>query len=193
MTRGLQEPRRPSRASEGRGLEGGARPGSRGRAAPRRRARAWPRPRRGSPGKREDTARAGDRAHARGVLQPHPVHPRHRAARARRRVRREVRTAGIRAGRRLHERPPRGRDQPHAAAHAVGSPRGDAGAPGHGRGPEPQAQGPVPRHRDAERERVRGRLPAAGVAARPVPLQGRARVRGRDRRARHARPPARRA
>ena len=78
------------------------------------------------------------------------------------------------------------------AAHPVRAPRGDAGAPGDGRGPEPQAQGSLPRHRHAERERVRGRVPAARVAARPVPLQGRARVREREGRARDARPPARR-
>ena len=36
--------------------------------------------------------------------------------------------------RRLHERAARGRDQPHAAAHAGRPARGDAGAPGHGRG-----------------------------------------------------------
>ena len=42
--------------------------------------------------------------------------------------------AGLLSRRRLHERAPRGRDQPHAAAHAGRAARGDAGAAGHGRG-----------------------------------------------------------
>ena len=41
--------------------------------------------------------------------------------------------AGLHARRRLHERPPRRRDQPHAAAHPGCAARGDAGAHRHGR------------------------------------------------------------
>ncbi len=49
--------------------------------------------------------------------------------------------------------------------------------------------GPVPRDRDAEPVRAGGRLPAPGVAARPVPLQDRARLLRRRARGRDAPPP----
>ena len=55
-----------------------------------------------------------------------------------------------------------------------------------------QLPGPVPRHRDPEPVRARGHLPAARVAARPLPVQDHPRLRGRGERDRHAPAPAHR-
>ena len=81
------------------------------------------------------------------------------------------------AGRRVHERPARRRDQPDAAADAGGAARGDAGAARHGRRPHALAAGPVHGDRDPEPLRAGGDLPAARVAARPLPVQDPPRLR----------------
>ena len=59
-------------------------------------------------------------------------------------------------------------------------------------GKHASAARPVPRHRDPEPVRARGHLPAARVAARPLPLQDHPRLRGRGERDRHAPAPAHR-
>ena len=147
-------------------------------AARRRRAR----PARGAARDREDAAGERDRARPRRQLQAR------RSSRRTRRPRRSSATTSraaarrLPAGRGLHEHPPRRRDQPHAAAHAGGAARGDAGAPRHRRGPDALAAGAVHGDRDPEPVRAGGHLPAARVAARPLPLQDPPRLRvGRDR------------
>ncbi len=85
-------------------------------------------------------------------------------------------------GRRVHEHPPRRRDQPHAAAHAGRAPRGDAGAARDGRGTHPLAAVALHGDRDPESLRAGRDLPAPGVPARPVPVQDPPRLRlGRSR------------
>ncbi len=95
----------------------------------------------------------------------------------------------------------RRRGQPRDAEGAERAARGDGGAPGHRRRPHPPAAGAVLRRRDAEPELPARHLPAAGVAARPLPDAHRARLPGggartraaaRPRPARAARPASRR-
>ena len=81
---------------------------------------------------------------------------------------------------------PRRRGQPRDAEDAVGAARGDGGAPGHRRGRDAQAARAVLRHRHAEPLRAGRHLPAARVAARPLPDAHRARLPGPRRRARAA-------
>ena len=70
----------------------------------------------------------------------------------------------------------RRRDQPRHAEDAVGAARGDGRAAGDGRRHDAPAAVAVLRARDAEPDRDGGHLPAARGAARPLPLQGAARV-----------------
>ena len=80
--------------------------------------------------------------------------------------------APLRRRPRLHEHPPRRRDQPGDAADAVGAPRGDAGAAGLDRGDDASPPRTVRRPRHPEPDRVRGDVRAAPGPARPISSSG---------------------
>ena len=87
---------------------------------------------------------------------------------------------------------PRRRGEPRHAQDAERAARGDGGAPGHRRGRDAPAAGAVLRHRDAEPVAPGRHVPAARIAARPLPDAHRARLSRPRRRARAAagrRPP----
>ena len=94
---------------------------------------------------------------------PHPLHPRPD----------------------LREHHPRRRDQPHAAAHAGGAARGDAGIPGHHRRRPLSARAAAVRARDREPDRTGRHASAARGAARSLHVQRRDRLSRRRRRAAH--------
>ena len=87
--------------------------------------------------------------------------------------RRELR---LRARPGLRARAARRRDQPRDAEDAVGAARGDGRAAGDGGGHDARPAVAVLRARHAEPDRDGGHLPAARGAARPLPLQGAARL-----------------
>ena len=188
----VRDPGEPAGARQGRGRQGRRGPGEGRRAAADRGHGTRPRPAGGASGHRQDTARAGDRLRARSRLQPCPVHAGHHPDGARRRERHACGRDEVREGHDLHQRAPRGRDQPHPAAHAGCAARGDGRAEHHRRGSRASPARPVPRDRDAEPVRAGGRLPAPGVEPRPVPLQGLHRLHGSRARGRHAPAPAHR-
>ena len=70
------------------------------------------------------------------------------------------RLAVVPSGPGVHERPPRGRDQPRVTAHAIGAPRGDERVAGDGRRRDTRPARPLLRRRDAEPHRLPGHLPA---------------------------------
>ena len=96
----------------------------------------------GPPGSAKTLLCARRRPHARRVVQAHAVHARHDSGGARRANGHERWRGDVRAGRRLHERDARRRDQPHTAPYAGGAVRADAGAAGDGRREVPQAPDP---------------------------------------------------
>src|SRR6185437_5813319 len=80
----------------------------------------------------------------------------------------------------LRARDPRRRDQPREPEGAERAARGDGGAPGDRRGRDAAAARAVLRHRDAEPAAPGGHLPAARIAARPVPHADQPRLSGRE-------------
>ena len=80
------------------------------------------------------------------------------------------------AGPGLREHHPRRRDQPHAAAHAGGAARGDAGVPGHGRRRPLRARAAAVRARHGEPDRAGRHASAARGAARSLHVQRRDRL-----------------
>src|SRR2546422_484592 len=76
----------------------------------------------------------------------------------------------------LHERPPRGRDQPRAAEDPIRAARGDAGTTSHPGGRDVSIGPAVLRDRDAESDRARRHLSAPRGAGRPVPAEDRCRL-----------------
>ena len=168
--------------------DGGARQAggdpARGGRAPRARAR----PDRGRARRRQDHAGPGAREVARPRVPAHPVHQRPAAVRHHRRLDLSARERALRVLARaaVRQRRARRRDQPRHAEDPVGAARGDERAAGLGRPPALRAARAVLRARDAEPARVPGHVPAARVAARPLPDVARARLSAARRRARAA-------
>ena len=113
---------------------------------------------------------------ARPQVPPHPVHQRPAAGRHPRQFhfrprQRRVRLSpgpALRAGR------PDRRNQPRHAQDAERAARGDGGTPGHGRRRDAPPARAVLRHRHAKPAAPDRHLPAAGIAARPLPHAHRA-------------------
>ena len=163
----VRERRRQHRAGhpgQARGHRAGAAlPGLRGPPADRGRAR-----------RRQDEPGQGAGHVDRLQLRPGPVHPRPAALRRGRAHRVEPGRQHVRVPARPGVRQHRAgrRDQPGLAQDPVGAARGDGRGAGHRRRRHLPADAAVHGHRHAEPDRARGHLPAARVAARPLPHAG---------------------
>src|SRR2546426_73073 len=149
-------------------------PGARPLGDPRRRSSADRR----RPGPGEDADREVVRRRPRPLVPTHPVHTGPAPGRHHRDLRLRAQDGRFhppaRAG--LHERPPRGRDQPRAAEDPIRAARGDAGTTSHPGGRDVSIGPAVLRDRDAESDRARRHLSAPRGAGRPVPAENRCRL-----------------
>ncbi len=138
------------------------------------------------PGRRQDHPGPGPGPLARPLLPAHPVHQRPAAVGHHRRLDLQPEEPGVRVRARAAVRQRRAgrRDQPRHAQDPVGAARGDERAQGLGRAQALLAARAVRGARHPEPARVPGHLPAARVAARPLPdvaLAGLPAARGRAR------------